>query len=221
MVLVPAGEFKFGDSSSPHERPQTVIQLDSFYIDKYEVSNAEFNAVFPTHAVEPGTENYPVRGVSWKQALEYAKAAGKRLPTEREWEKAARGTEGWQWPWGNTFDPSRVTFKKDALPTLPVEVGEHKLGVSPYGCMNMSGNVYEWVHDWYEAYPGNNEIAAEYGQVFRVLRGGSFKSDQYATRSAARHFDIMDAKKDDYGFRCAMDVKDVPGAPRAVAPPVQ
>lgn len=219
MVLVPAGEFKFGsDTDAAEEKPQSIQYLDAYYIDKYEVSNAEFRKVFPTYTFDEGTENWPARGISWRQASDYAKKVGKRLPNEKEWEKAARGTDGRIWPWGNTFDIKLLNYKGDKVDNLPVPVGDNRLGASPYGCFNMSGNVYEWVQDWYEPYEGNKQINnANYGQRFRVLRGGSFMSGQFETRCTARHLDLDEAKRADYGFRCAQDVPE--GSPLATTAP--
>ncbi len=207
MVLVPAGEFIFGvDGGAPDERPQRTIYLDAFYIDKFEVTNREFAEVFPGHVYDSRFADFPVTGVTWSRANEYARAVGKRLPTEKEWEKAARGTDGRQYPWGNTFDPdlcnSRLNDPKAAL-----KVGQFRRGASPYGAMDMAGNVYEWTADWYQPYEGNDDIKVEYGQVYRVLRGGSYQSDQFEVRSPRRHYDKVENARADYGFRCAMDAQ--------------
>ena len=207
MVLVPAGPFPFGDDNkSPDEKPRSMENLPAFYIDKYEVTNEEFKAVFPTHPVEEGREDFPVRGVTWKQAADYAAAVGKRLPTEREWEKAARGDKGLEYPWGNVFDPNLVVYA-DGLTQDTRRTGSRRKGVSPYGCFDMAGNVYEWVDDWYNPYPGNAEVTINYGTIYRVLRGGSYKSDQFNVRTAKRHYAKPDVKHEEYGFRCAMDAE--------------
>lgn len=207
MVLVPGGEFIMGASDrAPDEAPRRTVTLAPFFIDKFEVSNEQFKQVFPLHTFPVGMEIYPVSGVSWEQATDYAKAVGKRLPTEAEWEKAARGTDGREFPWGVEFNQAYCNTKearRDALNRLDAYLE----GVSPYGCINMSGNVYEWVQDWYQAYPGNVQVTKDYGQVFRVLRGGSYLTERFEARCARRHFDRMDARKADYGFRCAMDGK--------------
>ncbi len=208
MVLVPAGEFIMGvDSGSPDERPKRTVYLDAFYIDKYEVTNKQFKQVFPDHEYPADRDYYPVMGVTWHQASAYAAAVGKRLPTEMEWEKAARGTDGREYPWGNLFDPKlcNSSATPGAKPTI---VGFFLGGASPYGCMDMAGNAYEWTSDWYQAYPGNRDIIKEYGQVYRVLRGGSYLTGAFDVRCARRHYDHMDAKRSDYGFRCALSVKE-------------
>jgi len=206
MLLVPAGKFFMGlNGGSPDERPQREVDLDAFYIDRYEVTNAEFKQVFPQHTFQKGKDQCPVTGVSFNQASEYAQAAGKRLPTEPEWEKAARGVDGREYPWGPEFNKDLCNFDGSAARAV-VRVGQYKLGASPFGCQDMAGNVYEWTSSWYQAYPGNTDVTKEYGQVFRVLRGGSYMTDRFLVRCARRHYDRMDANRADYGFRCAKDV---------------
>lgn len=208
MVLIPAGEFIMGkDNESPDERPQRKVDLPAFYIDKYEVTNKDFAEVFPAHEYDPVLASWPVSGVSWKQATEYAAAIGKRLPTEEEWEKAARGEKGNEFPWGNVFRPEAANC--EAGPNArPKQIGSYRDFPSPYGCLDMAGNVYEWTSSWYRAYPGNPDVSVEYGQVYRVLRGGSYLSERYDVRCARRHFDVESKKRADYGFRCAMDVEE-------------
>jgi len=219
MVLVPAGEFIMGsDDQSPDERPKRTItdeaDIRAFYIDKYEVTNAQYKAVVPSHTFEEGFENFPVTNISWEQASSYAAAVKKRLPTEKEWEKAARGTDGRVYPWGELFDPSLANT--GGLPTSkPTEVGQYLGGASPYGCLDMAGNVYEWTSSWYKAYPGNEEIKKDYGQIYRVLRGGSYQTRSYDARCAKRHYAALDASRADYGFRCVADITDESGKPQA------
>jgi len=206
MVLVPAGPFLRGSKRAPDEQPETEIHLPAFYIDKYEVTNAEFKEVFPGHIYPEGWDNYPVAGVSWTQAVDYAQRVGKRLPTEMEWEKAARGSQGLEFPWGNSFDPSLCNMS-DSGERGVAERGKYIEGLSPYGCVDMAGNVYEWTQDWYQAYPGNTVVTKDYGQIFRVLRGGSYQSERFDVRAAKRHYDRVSATRPDYGFRCALDVE--------------
>lgn len=207
MVLVPAGEFTMGKAGgAPDEQPRRKVTVDAFYIDKYEVTNAEFAEVFPEHRFDKRETRFPVTGVTWQQARAYAEAVGKRLPTEVEWEKAARGVDAREYPWGNTFNPD-LCNSSEARENGPVRVGSYRNAVSPYGAMDMAGNVYEWTSDWYEPYPGNEIISVEYGQVYRVLRGGSYMTDQFGVRCARRHYARPDAARADYGFRCAMDAR--------------
>lgn len=209
MILVPAGEFRMGtNGGAPDEMPRRAVNLAAFYIDKFEVTNQDYAAVFPSHQFETAFGQFPVGGVSWVQAKAYADALGKRLPTEAEWEKAARGVEAREYPWGNTFNPEYCNVPGQ-LEARIQRIGTYRQWGSPYGCMDMAGNVYEWVEDWYDAYPGNTAVKTQYGQVYRVLRGGSYKvsNAEFDVRCAARHYDIRDAKREDYGFRCALDAK--------------
>ncbi|MBX7255435.1 MAG: SUMF1/EgtB/PvdO family nonheme iron enzyme [Candidatus Hydrogenedentes bacterium] len=207
MVLIPAGEAIIGvDNQSPDERPRRKLFVEAFYIDKYEVTNAEFKMVFSSHRFDKGKENYPVSGVTWSQATAYASAVKKRLPTEIEWEKAARGTDGREYPWGNLFDASLANTNA-TTPSKIQEVGQYRGGASPYGCLDMAGNVCEWTESWYAAYPGNTLIEKEYGQLYRTLRGGSFMGSSFDARSARRRFDLPDRARADYGFRCVADVQ--------------
>jgi formylglycine-generating enzyme required for sulfatase activity len=208
MVLVPAGKFIMGaDGRAPDESPRREVELKAYFIDKYEVSNAQFKAVFPSHIFPKGMEDFPAEGVSWSQATEYARAVGKRLPTEAEWERAARGDDGREFPWGAEFNVEFANTKEKDRDGV-VKPGTLLGGVSPFGCFDMAGNVYEWTQNWYEAYPGNTQVTKDYGQVYRVLRGGSYLEPQFQARCVRRHFDRMDAKKKGYGFRCAQDVPE-------------
>ena len=206
MVLVPGGKFTMGSEEVPDERPVREVTIDAFYIDKHEVTNDDFKAVFSSHAYDADQGRFPVAGVTFNRACEYAEAVGKRLPTEEEWEKAARGTDGREFPWGNEFDKSLCTFKDGGREGLR-PVGRHRGGVSPYACTDMAGNIYEWTSNWYKAYPGNTDVQKDYGQIFRVLRGGSYKQDRFGVRCARRHYDRMEEAQPDYGFRCAKDVE--------------
>ncbi len=208
MVLAPAGSFKMGAAErAPDELPLREIALPAYYIDRFEVTNQAFKTAFPEHAYPEGQDNLPAMGVSWTQALRYCESVGKRLPTEAEWEKAARGADGREYPWGDVFDVAMGNTIESGL-GVPTRVGNFYASASVYGCMDMAGNAYEWTMDWYEAYPGNQYVTKDYGQIFRVLRGGSYLTGKFEARCAKRHFDRMDSKRRDYGFRCAMDAKE-------------
>ncbi|MCA9499014.1 MAG: SUMF1/EgtB/PvdO family nonheme iron enzyme [Nitrospira sp.] len=139
------------------EGPAHWVVLDGFFIDKFEVSNSDF-AKFMKEKGHPGPAYWddprlnkpdqPVVGVNWFDAKAYCKYKGKRLPTEAEWERAARGPEGFQYPWGNEFDPAKANYGKNHEATLPVDSMPE--AASPYGLHHMAGNVFEWVEDWYD-----------------------------------------------------------------------
>lgn len=191
MVLVPAGKFVFGRGLSKKE-----VELPAFLIDRHEVTNREFARFNLDHKFEPGTENMPATMVSQIDATNHCEAVNKRLPTEIEWEKAARGTDGREYPWGNDFDPeAAVTGETDfrGHPPQPLEVGSRSKGKSPFGVLDMAGNVWEWT--------GSNE-----GRYF-VLRGGSFFEDRGYATTTSRLLSIPNDSKDYVGFRCAKPAK--------------
>ena len=270
MVLIPAGEFLMGSSEDEgafDEHPQHKVYLDAYYIDKYEVTNAQFKEFveatgYVTDAERKGygevwnlkegwepwrlqifkdvnwrrpndwvnTEShpnrphpdawenynimdkmdYPVVQVSWNDVQVYAKWAGKRLPTEAEWEKAARGTDGRMWPWGNVFniDIGGVTVHANIASDDLLSVDSFPTGVSPYGVYNMVGNVQEWVADWYAAdyyihSPRNNPKGPDNG-IARVLKGGSWRHQKsHHVLSASRNYQAPDYSSNFVGFRCA------------------
>jgi len=229
MVLIPAGEFTMGsDNRLPDEGPEHKVTLDAFYIDIYEVTNLQYKKFndatrrrSPTHfrnrTFPEGKADHPVTYVSWEDADAYCKWAGKRLPTDEEWEKAARGTDGRIFPWGNEFDvknantPLRWQQIGAFGDTTPV--GSFEGGVSPYGVYDMSGNVWEWTASWYKAYPNNKVASESYGERYKTLKGGSwFDCSFYNCGISApvfnRAFFSIRTKNDSFGFRCAKDVKD-------------
>jgi len=222
MAYVPAGEFTMGsDSGDSDERPVHTVSLDAFWIDKHEVTNASYEKCVAAGKCErPSStdsddrssyygnsqyDNYPVIYVSWNDARNYCVWAGKRLPTEAEWEKAARGTDGRIFPWGNDFEQSRVNNNEVVGDTT--EVGKYPNGASPYGAMDMAGNVWEWVNDWYDSnYYNNTPRANPQGPASgasRVLRGGAFSSSRDFARAANRGGDRPTYRNVNIGFRCA------------------
>ncbi|MCR4317161.1 MAG: formylglycine-generating enzyme family protein [Planctomycetes bacterium] len=213
MVYVPAGEFVMGSNVGDiDERPRRTARIaNGYWIDRYEVTNAEFAKEFPEHGFDEGMENHPAV-VTWQEATDYAMKVGKRLPTEEEWEKAARGTNGRTFPWGEFFDWSLVAWDDRE------EVGQYPAGRSPYGCYDMAGNVWEWTASWYKPYYGNghrpsyhNEIW--YGEKYRVYRGGAGFNQRANLRCSYRAYGLPNdlALKNhpnrSVGFRC---VKDAP-----------
>ncbi len=239
MVLVPDGKFIMGSDSDAHysdvdQKPAHDVFLDSFYIDQYEVTNKLYaacvdaggctkphNRVSNTRSIYYGNsefDSYPVIYVDWYQANAYCEWRGARLPTEAEWEKAARGTDGRAYPWGD-FGPGLPTSGKanyamgDYYDGDTTAVTSNPDGVSIYGAYNMAGNVWEWVNDWYKsdyyATLGNNSINPQGPSQgdSRVLRGGSF-SPRGVTEAGNilaynRFRDYPSAFYQDTGFRCA------------------
>ncbi len=226
MVTIPAGEFIRGtDSRLPDEGPQHKVTLPAFLIDRYEVTNLQYKKFidatghrspdhFRNRTYPAGKADHPVTFVSWNDAVDYCSWAGKRLPTDQEWEKAARGTDGRQYPWGEVFDPQNANMPlrwqelKQYGDTTPV--GAFEKGVSPYGAYDMSGNVWEWTSSWYEAYPGNTTPSENYGHRYKTIKGGSwFDCSIYKCGISApvynRAFFADRTKNDTFGFRCAKD----------------
>lgn len=203
MVYVPAGAFIMGSEvGDADETPRHLATTGAYFIDKYEVSNPEYQKFDPTYTFPKGKENFPAC-VTWEQAAAYAKWAGKRLPTEKEWEKAARGTDGRMYPWGNTYDDSFINWDQ----SLPRDSSIARPR-SPYGCVDMAGDAWEWTNDWYKPYPGNTIPCAAYGEKYKVMRGGSNFNDMAMMRTTERYY-LPPNTTGHYltGFRC---VKDAP-----------
>jgi len=241
MAFVPAGEFLMGSADSDSlaasdEKPQHTVRLDAFWIDRTEVTNRLYALCVSAGACQPPSStssftlssyydepqfaNYPVLYVSWNDAREYCLWAERRLPTEAEWGKAARGTDGRVFPWGSPnvgdfllnfcdmncqFEWSTPSINDGYFDTAPV--ASYINGVSPYGAFDMAGNVWEWVNDWYsEDYysesPSANPSGPPAGSS-RVTRGGGWRSDPTLARAARRN---QNSPTDSYavtGFRCA------------------
>ena len=205
------------------ETPRRTVYLDAFYIDRWEVTNREFAAFaaatgYVTDAERKGEsktwralntagrESYPVVWMSWNDAAAYCQWAGKRLPTEAEWEKAARGTDGRIWPWGSNWEAGRANTSDGGAGNVAA-VGSYPASASPYGVMDMTGNVWEWVADWYDPFwyassPTRNPGGPLSG-ASRVLRGGSFRNPPWEVRAVHRHSGGPDGYALDHGFRCA------------------
>ena len=218
MVEIPAGPFTMGtDSGEPNEAPAHEVDLPAFMIDKFEVTNADF-AVFvkatgyETYAEKQGRtswraaytegkDNHPVVYVTFDDALAYCTWAGKRLPTEAEWEKAARGPDSFVFPWGDEWDTAKANVKESGLRGT-VAVGSYP--PNGYGVCDMGGNVWEWVDAPYEAYSGSDYQDPKYSPDLRGLRGGGWFDDEEQVRATNRNAgDPAITANDDIGFRCA------------------
>jgi eukaryotic-like serine/threonine-protein kinase len=228
LVYVPEGEFLMGtldnDAAAPaSEKPQHTVYLDAYWIDQTEVTNSQYSQCVSAGVCKPPYEQsayqledyynsgkyggYPVIKVDWSMADAYCRWAGRRLPNEAEWEKAARGVDGAIYPWGGqTVTSSLANYDNHKNGTTPV--GGFPLGASPYGVYDMSGNVWEMVNDWfsedyYSVSPAENPQGPKSG-TDHVLRGGSWFVEAYNLRTAYRTDYAPDAWGNDVGFRCAL-----------------
>lgn len=235
LVCVPAGDFIMGtDTGYSDERPAHPVTLDAYWMDRSEVSNGQYalcvaagvctkpaqggSSEYAVYYANPALADYPVIYINWYQSQVYCAWAGRSLPTEAQWEKAARGTLGWEYPWGNEFDGRRVNYADSSTDyehtdhsindgyagTAPV--GAFAQGASPYGALNMAGNVWEWVFDWYAPFTGErqvNPIGPASGEK-HILHGGSWINEGADLRAAYRlDFDPSESAFTT-GFRCAI-----------------
>jgi formylglycine-generating enzyme required for sulfatase activity len=230
MILIPAGEFTMGSTEESihwaakkffsesldyylEETPDRNVELSAYYIDQYEITVAEYKKYIEQAGAETpkflDNDKYnqpkqPIVGVTWQNAVDYCQWAGKkRLPTEAEWEKAARGTVPRNYPWGDAPDPlkANVRGKKDQY-RYTAPVGKFPEGKSPYGVMDMSGNVWEWTQDWFLPYPGNQFKNGMYGETLKVIRGGSWFSNMDLARTMVRGKSLPNQRLNYIGFRC-------------------
>ncbi|MCC6905146.1 MAG: SUMF1/EgtB/PvdO family nonheme iron enzyme [Anaerolineae bacterium] len=245
MFLIPAGEFIQGSEGGfPDEAPVRTVYLDDFYLDRLEVSNAQYRecvgaeacqpprridccteqpgayVAWPDYFTDEAFNDYPVIFISWYDARDFCEWRGARLATEAEWEKASRGRDGRIYPWGNEPPtPDRLNFtwlpeeftQRPLYTTAPVD--SYPEGASPYGVLNLAGNVYEWVQDVYDrdyyvyAPDRNPPGPSEEDGTYRVTRGGSFFNQAFRNRSANRNNAFIPAESFhfDGGARCALD----------------
>jgi len=235
MIDIPAGVFTMGSDdprTNAQNRPAHKVRTRAYRINKFPVTQAQYAQFVAARKYRPplnwkdgripaGLELNPVTMVSWYNARDYCAWAGKRLPTEAEWEKAARGTDARRWPWGSAMHPENLNTYYKVGRTTPVNA--YPQGASPYGVMDMAGNVQEWVADQFAPYPGTSaaksvfqarEIDPDYHRgsdekerlVYFVMRGGSWKSDPFSTYTYHRTFSLPNYASDFFGFRCAADM---------------
>jgi formylglycine-generating enzyme required for sulfatase activity len=213
MILIPAGEFWMGCNEAidlscyADEKPGRRVFVEAFAIDRHEVTVAayeqcvqagrcsrdSFTTSISCNWGKEGRERHPINCVNWEQAKTYCEWVGKRLPTEAEWEKAARGTDGRIYPWGNEWDTRKANTDRSEdgfSETSPVD--SFPAGASPYGVLDMSGNVFEWMADWYDG-----------EQINRSLRGGSWNYTIRDVRTSNRYGEVPHSHRGDVGFRCA------------------
>ena len=229
MIFIPAGDFTMGSAIQSEEKPPHSVFLDAFFIDKYEVTNAQYKVCVqsgsctPPHERKSGQRSsyynnssfaeYPVIYVDWEQAKTYCEWRGGRLPTEAEWEKAARGVDGRKYPWGNQApDCALANYGSDELLADACvgdssAVGSYPQGASPYGVLDMAGNVWEWVQDWFrDDYYSSmdtwfNPPGPDSGES-RGLRGGGYTSERVTLRASYRGFMFPEITDEVIGFRC-------------------
>ncbi len=226
MVYVPSGEFLMGSADSDarasnDEKPQHRVYLDAFWVDKTEVTNAQYKKCVGAGACEASdtatdptrnSDTQPVVDVNSSMAQTYCQSAGRQLPTEAQWEKAARGTDGRVYPWGNQPATCEYAVMNDGSGNgcgkgdPAWSVGSKPKGASPYGALDMAGNVSEWVSDWYsDTYyagsPSKNPPGPPSGE-HQVMRGGFVSSDTRYVRGASRHWNLPGNWSPDLGFRC-------------------
>ncbi len=219
MVLIPSGAFMMGENFSKKSLgPRHKVSLDDYYMDRYHVTNAHYQVFVdatrrlpPPHwfgtQYPPAKANHPVSFVSWFDAEAYCRWAGKRLPTEAEWEKAARGTDGRMFPWGTAYEKLRANIYQEGYKdTTPVD--RFPEGKSPYGIYDMAGNLFQWTSNWFLPYPGNEVPHPNFGETLKVLRGGSFYDcSNYRCGISFQTFNrislLPQTRAISAGFRCA------------------
>jgi sulfatase modifying factor 1 len=202
-VLIPAGEFQMGSNAAEDETPHPV-HLSAFTIDKFEVTQDQFEKVMGNNPSDFNGKNLPVEQATWYEARDYCKAMGKRLPTEAEWEKAARAGSHTVYTWGDAMDGDFAWYWGNSKRSTH-SVGTRK--PNAFGLYDMSGNVWEWVADYYEdiyyqSSPRKNP-AGPFTSKYRVIRGGSWRDLPDFLRTTRRNYDLPAGRFNHIGFRCA------------------
>jgi formylglycine-generating enzyme required for sulfatase activity len=224
LLYVPAGAFTMGaEDGYSDERPVHQVELSAFWVDQTEVTTGMYarceaagvcsrplrksSNVIDLYYGSERTANYPVIFITWQDAVDYCTWAGRRLPTEAEWEKAARGEETRPFPWGS-MSPDGMLLNFDRNNPDPVATGSYPAGASPYGALDMAGNVMEWVADWYdEGYYSISPLVDPKGPEtgeYRSVRGGSWAYNAMGVRSAHRFIQNPKKPRFDLGFRCVL-----------------
>jgi formylglycine-generating enzyme required for sulfatase activity len=223
MIYIPAGEFLMGNDHGPtRSTPEHTVYLDAYWIDQTEVTNEMYalcveagvcwqpvqSKVINPYYDNPRYVNYPVVYINWQEAVQYCTWANRRLPTEAEWEKAARGTDGRKYPWGDEKPNSKLLNYQDNI-GAPLPVDRYPSGASPYGVLNMAGNVREWVADWYDnkAYQEDyylNPLGLKIGTE-KSLRGGHFSDSWQQVYTYNRFSHEPESAGLARGFRCVAD----------------
>ena len=226
MVYVPAGEFTMGTNESDRSdfnqrdnvpltandaRPKHKTSTGAFFVDITEVTNAAYQkycaatgavppAYWPGGKVPDGEADFAVHHVNFYEAAAYASWAGKRLPTESEWEKAARGTDERRFPWGNDWGGDRATDDGG-----PGKTGAHPAGASAYGALDMAGNVAEWTSSWFQPYPDSPTKQPDFGTKLKVVRGGAWIGTDQLGQTWHRQVARPQTRVEMIGFRCVKD----------------
>ncbi|RYX85291.1 formylglycine-generating enzyme family protein [bacterium] len=227
MVLVPAGEFQMGTNQTDNTndnrgtntpltyndaRPLHSVTTKAFLLDITEVTNAQYKKFCDETNYPPppqwvsgkypeGQDRFPVTRVSWFEARAYAAWCGKRLPTEEEWEHAARGNDGRTYPWGEQWGGQFVVWESG-----PTNVGSKPAGASPYGALDMAGNVSEWTSSWFDGYPNSPTKQPDFGKKLKVVRGGAWYGSNVLAQTYHREVCRPEQRSIWIGFRCAKDV---------------
>jgi len=226
MVLVPAGEFLRGyDGGGFDEKPQSRIMLDAYWIDRYEVTYGAYMAFVKTTGHRKPISRYvknfdklsaptqPAVYASWEDADEYCRYRGARLPTEAEWEKAARGPHGLLWPWGNQDKTGAANTGNPDPFEFPSPGASFSQDQSPYGVYDLAGNVMEWASDWYQEDAYATSLANPKGPSsgnYKVIRGASWGTTGKETRLTVRLKMVPDFRDTTIGFRCAKSAQERP-----------